>query len=69
MMVKLKDKLDADKKKLTAIFEAKIEDNREKFKIHEILSSHRGKGMSRKNGGQEGDWPRRKQYQNRNQTG
>jgi hypothetical protein len=33
MMVKLKDKMDADKKKLTAIFKAKIEDNSEKFKI------------------------------------
>jgi hypothetical protein len=32
-MVKLKDKMDADKRKPTAIFEAKIEENNEKFEI------------------------------------
>jgi hypothetical protein len=32
-MAKLKDRMDADKKKLTAIFEAKVEDNSEKFEI------------------------------------
>jgi hypothetical protein len=33
MMAKLEDKMDSDIKKLTAIFEAKIENNSEKFEI------------------------------------
>jgi hypothetical protein len=33
MMTKLEDKMDSHKEKLTAIFEAKIEDNSEKFEI------------------------------------
>jgi hypothetical protein len=33
MMAKLEDKMDADKNKLMTVFEGKIEDNSEKFKI------------------------------------
>jgi hypothetical protein len=75
MMAKLKDKMDADKKKL-AIFEARIEDNSEEIRdpmrycrLTEGCPSGSDKGMSRKDRGQDRNQPRTKQYRNRDQPG